>query len=87
MVIKNKNKAYVPKGKFDSLRNSSTLSSSSPVVTPQVPKVPESQGIIIALSSSKYNILNQLANIKENATLLDMVVVPQQQMHLKQFME
>jgi hypothetical protein len=31
--------------------------------------------------------LNQLANIKEDATLLDMVVVPEQQMHLKQFME
>jgi hypothetical protein len=28
-----------------------------------------------------------LANIKEYATLLDMVVVPEQQMHLKQFME
>jgi hypothetical protein len=39
------------------------------------------------LPSSKYNILNQLANIKEDATLLDMVVVPEQQMHLKQFME
>jgi hypothetical protein len=31
--------------------------------------------------------LNQLANIKANATLLGMVVVPEQQMHLKQFME
>jgi hypothetical protein len=31
--------------------------------------------------------LNQLANIKANATLLDMVVVPEQQRHLKQFME
>jgi len=39
------------------------------------------------LPSSKYNILNQLANIKADATLLDMVVVPKQQMHLKQFME
>jgi hypothetical protein len=28
-----------------------------------------------------------LANIKADATLLDMVVVPEQQMHLKQFME
>jgi hypothetical protein len=31
--------------------------------------------------------LNQLANIKANATLLDMVFVPEQHMHLKQFME
>jgi hypothetical protein len=28
-----------------------------------------------------------LANIKEDATLLDMVVILEQQMHLKQFME
>jgi hypothetical protein len=28
-----------------------------------------------------------LANIKANETLLDMVVIPEQQMHLKQFME
>jgi hypothetical protein len=31
--------------------------------------------------------LNQLANIKADATLLDMVAIPEQQMHLKQFME
>jgi hypothetical protein len=31
--------------------------------------------------------LNQLANIKADATLIDMVAVPEQQMHLKQFME
>jgi hypothetical protein len=58
-----------------------------PLLLLQVPKVPESQGTTSPLPSSKYNILNQLANIKEDATLLDMVVVPEQQMHLKQFME
>jgi hypothetical protein len=62
-------------------------SSSSTAATLQVPKVPESQGITPPLPSSKYNILNQLANIKADATLLDMVVIPEQQMHLKQFME
>jgi ribonuclease HI len=31
--------------------------------------------------------LNQLANIKEHATLLDMVSIPEQHMNLKQFME
>jgi hypothetical protein len=31
--------------------------------------------------------LDKLANIKEYATLLDMVSIPKQQMHLKQFME
>ena len=54
---------------------------------PQVPKIPKSQGITPPLPSSKYNILNQLANIKEDATLLDMVIVSKQWMHLKQFME
>jgi hypothetical protein len=37
--------------------------------------------------SSKYNILNQLDNIMADATLLDMVVIPEQQNHLKNFME
>jgi hypothetical protein len=36
------------------------------------------QGIISPLPSSKYNILNQLANIKADATLLDMVVILEQ---------
>jgi hypothetical protein len=87
MVINTRNKAYAPKGKFDPPRSSSSPSSSSTVATLQVPKVPESQGITPPLPSSKYNILNQLANIKADATLLDMVVIPEQQMHLKQFME
>jgi hypothetical protein len=87
MVINTRNKAYAPKGKFDPPRSSSSPSSSSTVVALQVPKVPESQGITLPLPSSKYNILNQLANIKSDATLLDMVVIPEQHMHLKQFME
>jgi hypothetical protein len=87
MVINTRNKTYSPKGKIDPPHSSSTPSSSSTVVAPQVPKIPESQGITLPPPSSKYNILNQLANIKADATLLDMVVVPEQQMHLKQFME
>jgi hypothetical protein len=87
MVINTRNKAYAPKGNFDPPCNSSSLSSSSLAAIVQVPKVPESQGITSPLTSSKYNILNQLANIKADATLLDMVVVLEQQMHLKQFME
>jgi hypothetical protein len=87
MVINTRNKAYAPKGKFDSHCNSSSPSSSSIAATPQVLKFFESQGIIPPLPSSKYNILNQLANIKVYVTLLDMVVVLEQQMHLKQFME
>jgi hypothetical protein len=87
MIINTRNKAYAPKDKFDPPHNSSSPSSSSPTAIVQVPKVPNSQGTTSPLPSSKYNILNQLANIKVDATLLDMVVVPEQQMHLKQFME
>jgi hypothetical protein len=42
MIINTRNKAYDPKGKFDHPRNSSSPSSSSPVATIQVPKVPDS---------------------------------------------
>jgi hypothetical protein len=87
MVINTRNKAYAPKGKFDSPPSSSSLGSSSPAATVQVPKVIDSQGTNSPLPSSRYNILNQLANIKADATLLHMVVVPEQHMHLKQFME
>jgi hypothetical protein len=87
MVINTRNKAYAPKGKFDSPHTSYTPSSSSTAARPQVPKSPKSQRITPPLPSSKYNILNQLANIKADATLIGMVAIPKQQMHLKQFME
>jgi hypothetical protein len=87
MIINTRKKAYAPKGKFDPPHNPSSPSSSSPAVTIQVANFPDSQGTISPLPSSKYNILNQLANIKADETLLDMVVIPKQQMHLKQFME
>jgi hypothetical protein len=47
----------------------------------------DNQGVSSPLPSSKYNILNQLDNIKVDATILDMVVIPEQQKHLKIFME
>jgi hypothetical protein len=87
MVINTRNKSYAPKGKFDPPRISSSPSSSSTIAMPQVPKIPESQRITPPVPSYKYNILNKLANIKANATLLDVVFIPEQQMHLKQFME
>jgi hypothetical protein len=77
MIINTMNKAYAPKGKFDPPHNSSSPSSSSPATTIQVPKVPDSQGTNSPLPSSKYDILNQLANIKADETLLDMVVIPE----------
>jgi hypothetical protein len=78
MIINTRNKYYAPKGKYDPPRNSSSPSSSSPAATVQVPKVPDNQGTTSPLPSSKYNILNQLANIKSDSTLLDMVVIPKQ---------
>jgi hypothetical protein len=87
MIINTRNKSYAPKGKYDPPCNSPSPRSSSLDATVQVPEVSESQGITSPLPSSKYSILNQLANIKADATVLDMVVVPEQQRHLKQFME
>jgi hypothetical protein len=78
MVINTRNKSYAPMGKFDPPHSSSSLSSSSTTATPQVPKIPKFQRITPPLPSSKYNILNQLANIKVDAIPLDMVVVPKQ---------
>jgi hypothetical protein len=78
IIINTRNKAYVPKGKFDPPRSSSSPISSSIAATSQVPKIPESQRITPLPPSSKYNILNQLANIKADVTLLDMVVIPEQ---------
>jgi hypothetical protein len=87
MVINTMNKYYTAKGKYDPPCTSSTPSSSSQSNDTQVVKVSDNKGVSSPLPSSKYNILNQLANIKDDATLLDMVYVPEQQKHLKKFME
>jgi hypothetical protein len=87
MIINTRNKSYAPKSKYDPPRTSSSPSSSSPDVIVQVPKALDSQGITSPLPSSKYNNINQLANIKADATLLDMVDVLEQHKHLKYFME
>jgi hypothetical protein len=73
--------------KYDPPHTSSSPISSSQAATVQATKTPSSKVFPSPLPSSKYNILNQLANIKVDATLLDMVVVPKQQKHLKYFME
>jgi hypothetical protein len=91
MIINTRNKYYSLKGKYDPPRTSSSPSSSSPVSTVQVTKTPDSQGTPPPppplFPPSKYNILNQLANIKFDSTLLHMVVIPEKQKHLKHFME
>jgi hypothetical protein len=87
MIINTRKKSCALKRKYDPPCNSSSPSSSSPAATVQFPKAPDSQGTTSPLPSSKYNILNQLANINADATLLDMVVVLEQHRHLKQSME
>jgi hypothetical protein len=78
---------YTAKGKYDPPPTSSSASSSSQSTNTKADRVLETQGMPSPLPSSKYNILNKLANIKVDSTLLDMVVVPKQQKHLKNFME
>jgi hypothetical protein len=87
MVINTGNKYYTAKGKYDPPRTSSTPSSSSQGADTKTVRTLDNQGVPSPLPSSKYNILNQLDNIKPDATLLDMVVIPEQQKHLKKFME
>jgi hypothetical protein len=87
MIINTRNKSYALKGKYDPPRTSSIPISSSPVVIVQVTKTPNSKGTPSPLPSSKYNILNQLAHIKSDSTLMDMVSIPEQQKHLQKFME
>jgi hypothetical protein len=87
MVVNTRNKSYTTKRKFDLPRTSSTPSSSSQNDDTQTVRTSSDQGVSSPLPSSKYNILNQLANIKVDATLLDMVSIPEQQKHLRNFME
>jgi hypothetical protein len=87
MVFNTRNKSYTSKRKFDLSRTSSAPSSSSQNVDTQTVITSSDQGVYSHVPSSKYNILNQLANIKVDATHLDMFVVPKQQKHLKNFME
>jgi hypothetical protein len=46
-----------------------------------------SQEVSTSLPPSKYNIIKKLANIKAYASLLDMVIVPEQKQHPKNYME
>jgi hypothetical protein len=87
MIINNMNKSYTAKGKYDPPCTYSSPSLSLQIVGAQAIKTLENQGAFSPLPSYKYNILNQLANIKVDATLLDIVFVPEQQNHLKHFME
>jgi hypothetical protein len=87
MIINTRNKSYASKGKYDPPQTSSSPNSYSQHATVKATKTHDSQGIPSPLPSSKYNILNQLANIKADATLLDMVAALEQQNNLNFFME
>jgi hypothetical protein len=88
MMVDTRNKSYANKGKGGPPKTTFSPSSSSQQTNPQVTKGAQSQEVSTSSpSSSKYNILKQLATIKEYASLLDMVTVPEQQRHLKDFME
>jgi hypothetical protein len=87
MLVNTQSKYYTDKGKGGNPKTTFAPSSSSLSTNPQVERIAQSQGVSTSLPSSKYKILKQLANIKANATLLDMVVVPEQQQHLKNYME
>jgi hypothetical protein len=76
MIINTRNKSDAPKDKYDPPHTSSIPRSHSPATIVQVSKYLDSQGNTTPLPSSKYNILNQLDNIKVDSTLLDMISFP-----------
>jgi hypothetical protein len=87
-MVDTRNKSYANKGKGGPLKTIVAPSSSSQQTNPQVTKGAHGQEVSTSSpSSSKYNILNQLATIKVDASLLDMVIVLEKQKHLKEFIE
>jgi hypothetical protein len=87
MLVNTGNKSYANKGKGNIPKTTFAPSSSSQNTNPQVVTTTQSPMTSISFPPSKYKILNQLANIKTNAYLLDMVIAPEQQQHLKNYME
>jgi hypothetical protein len=87
MIVNTKNESYPNQNKVDPTRTTSSPSTSSQGIGSQDAQIPNSKGMIYSFPPSKYNILNQLANIKAYASLSDMVFVPEQEQHIKKFME
>jgi hypothetical protein len=76
MMVDTRNKSYANKGKGGNPKTTFAPSSSSQQINLQVTKGTQSQEVSTSSpSSSKHNILKQLAIIKEDASLLDMVTV------------
>jgi hypothetical protein len=74
MVVNTNNKSYASKGKYDSSKTNFAASTSTQNIGSQASHL--SIGHQVTIPYSKHNILNQLVNIKVDATLLDMVIVP-----------
>jgi hypothetical protein len=87
MLVNTRNKSYTNKGKSNIPKNTFSPSSSSQNTNPQVVTTTESPETSMSFPPSKYKILNQQANIKVDASLLDMVTIPEQQQHSKNYME
>ena len=88
MMVDTQNKSYQNKNKGGPPKTTFSPSTSSHQIDPQSTRGTHSPEVIsTSSSSSKYNILKQLSNIKVDAYLFDMVIVSKQQKHLKDFME
>jgi hypothetical protein len=87
MIVNTRNKSYANKGNSGNPKTTFPPISSSQDTNPQVAMTSRSQEVSTSLPPSKYNIIKKLANIKAYASLLDMVIVPEQKQHPKNYME
>jgi len=76
MLVNTRNKSYANKGKGNDFKTTFSHNSSSHNTNPQVVTTTQSPKTSVSFPPSKYNIINRLPNIKEDASLLDMVIVP-----------
>jgi hypothetical protein len=88
MMVDTRNKSYANKGKGGNPKTTFAPSSSSQQTNPQVTKGTQSQEVSTSSpSSSKYNILKQLATIKARCIFIGHGCHPRTTKHLKEFME
>jgi len=76
MLVNTHSKYYNNKGKGGNHGATFSPSSYSSIRNHWVDRIAQSQGASTSLLSSNYNIMKQLANIKVDATLFDIVIVP-----------
>jgi hypothetical protein len=85
MIVNTRNKSYAPKGKYDPPRTSSSPSSYSPAAIVKVSKAPDSQGTTSPLPNKTFSI-NWII-LKLMPPSWTWFSIPEQQNHLKNFME